>query len=887
MPQLTPTPAALNFNFQVGGTANVLQKTINLTSSGIPVSYTASSSTNVQGVQWLSLGNTQGTTPGTLTVNVTPFLFAAGQYQGTITINAAGASNATTTIPVTLNISDKPLLDLSPSSLQFSYQVGGPVPPDQFITAATTTPGLNYTVAASTNGTGNWLTVTGSGNTSSPVDVAVNPVGMPAGTYTGTLSFNAIGGGNNPQLVNVTLTVTSNPTLISSPAATPGIIFNFETGLNQPAPQTVSISSSGADLPFTVVANQSSTSNGVNWLLLGTPSAQTTPATFTVGVNPTGRAPGQYTGNIAVTAPGGSSQLTLPVTLNISAAGTALLSVSPQTITFNTVNGSAIDPVSVTVNSTGETVQFQAVPTILSPPGGSWLVVGPPSGPSSAQFPSKLTVVAVPAGLAVGTYRANLTIQPMNGTPPVVLPITLNVSPGNLSATPATLNFTQASGGSAPPPPQTINLTSTGAALPFNVFASGASWLGVTPPNGTTPGTLSITVNGGNLPPGNYTGQINIVSAGAGNSPVTVRVNLTVTASQSLTLAAGGGGTSVAFTSQAGAAAPPAQTVAVSVSTGTAPFTAAAAVTSPANGTWLTVTPATGTATSTPTNLTVSVNPQGLAPGTYNGTVTVTSPNAGNSPQRINVTYTVTALPTPAPTAVTNAGSFLPGAIAPGEIITIRGTNMGPPAPGVIPAVSGNALPTQAADTQVTFDNLPAPLLYVSDTQINAIVPYGVSGRAQTRMVVTSKGMASTAIVLNVAESAPDVFPSGAPGVPTNQAAALNADGSYNGPDNPAAKGTPIVIFATGEGQTNPAGVDGLIIAANVNALKKPVLPVRVMIGGQEAEVQYAGSAPGFVSGALQINALVPASAPSGPSVPISFSVGNNSSNSNFRVAIQ
>jgi uncharacterized protein (TIGR03437 family) len=283
----------------------------------------------------------------------------------------------------------------------------------------------------------------------------------------------------------------------------------------------------------------------------------------------------------------------------------------------------------------------------------------------------------------------------------------------------------------------------------------------------------------------------------------------------------------------------------------------------------------------------VAVNPQGLSPGIYSGTVTVTSPNTGNSPQRINVTYTVTAIPTPAPTAVTNAGSFQPGPVAPGEIITIRGTNMGPPAPGVVATISGNSLPATLADTQVTFDNIPSPLLYVSDTQINAIVPYGITGRAQTRVVVASKGTPSTAIVLNVADSAPDIFPSGAPGVPSNQAAALNADGSFNGPNNPAAKGTAIVIYATGEGQTNPAGTDGLIIPLDVNALKKPSLTVRVTIGGQEAEVQYAGSAPGFVSGALQINAVVPPGAPSGGSVPISFSVGNNSSNNNFRVAIR
>ena len=884
-PQLSATPSALSFNFQVGGTSNVLQKTISLTSSSTPLTFTASATTNLPGIQWLSIANTQGNTPGTVTVSISPFAFPLGQYQGTITINSPGASNPTTTIPVTLNISDKPLLDLSPSTLQFSYQAGGPVPPDQFVTPASTTPAQNYTVAVSTNGTGNWLTATAPGLTPQPVDVAVNPVGMPAGNYTGTLTFNMIGGSNNPQVVTVNLTVTNNPTLITSPTATTGLVFNFETGLNTPAPQTVSVSSSGADLPFSVTSNQSNTSNGVNWLLLGTPSGQTTPATFTVGVNPAGMNPGQYSGNVTVAAPGGTSQVTLPITLNITAAGTALLSVSPSSITFTSVNGSVIDPLSVTVSSTGETVQFQAVPNIISPAGGTWLIVGPPSGPTSSQFPSRFTVVANAQGLAPGTYRANISIQPTNGTPNVILPVTLVVSAGNIAAAPATLTFTQAAG-SPPPPTQTINLTSNGVPLAFNVFASGAQWLGVTPPNGTTPATLTVNVNGGSLQPGNYTGQINIVAPGAGNSPQAVTVNLTVTAAQTLALSAGGA-SSLTFTSQAGAAAPPTQTIGVTVSAGSAPFTAAASVTSPAGGNWLSVTPTSGTASTTASNLTVSVNPQGLAAGTYTGTVTVTSPTTGNSPQRINVTYTVTAIPTPAPTAIANAGSFQPGAVAPGEIVTIGGTNMGPPAPGVVATITGNSLPTQVSDTQVTFDNIPAPLLYVSDKQINTIVPYGVTGRAQTRIVVTYKGTASTAIVQNVADTAPGIFPSGAPGVPQNQAAVLNANGSFNGPNNPAPKGQPIVIYATGEGQTNPPGVDGLIIPLDVNALKKPILPVLVTIGGQPAEVQYAGSAPGFVSGALQINAVVPDTAPSGSAVPISFSVGGNSSSNNFTVAIQ
>src|SRR5207302_9459415 len=123
----------------------------------------------------------------------------------------------------------------------------------------------------------------------------------------------------------------------------------------------------------------------------------------------------------------------------------------------------------------------------------------------------------------------------------------------------------------------------------------------------------------------------------------------------------------------------------------------------------------------------------GLAPGTYTGMVTLTSPGAGNSPQAMHVTYTITPLAAPAPTIISNAASGVSGPVSPGEIVSIFGGNLGPSA-GVPTVVSGGSIQTLIAETQVTFDNIPAPLLFVSATQINAIVPYGIAGRASTRL---------------------------------------------------------------------------------------------------------------------------------------------------------
>lgn len=678
----------------------------------------------------------------------------------------------------------------------------------------------------------------------------------------------------------MTLAVTNNPTL-TSPSALAGLTFNYEIGQALPGPQTVSVSSSsGGPLSFTIATAQNNSSNGLTWLLAGNPSSSVTPATFSALVSPNGMAAGQYTGAIVVTTPG-ANPLSIPVTLNISNLGFPLVSVNPQSLTFNSVSGGGVNPQNVTVLSTGEPVGYFLTGSITNPPGGTWLILSAPGLPASAAAPSVFSASAQPAGLPVGTYTASINVQPLNGSPVVVIPVTLNVTATNLSLSPGTLTFTQTFGGPAPPQ-QTINVASSSTAVPFNVAISGGTWLTVSPPSGTAPATLAVFVNGAGLQPGNYTAQIVVTAQGAVSGTQAVTVNLTVAPSQTLSVSTN----ALNFNSVAGSAPPAPQTVTLTAPVGSLPFTAITNINSPVGGNWLSVSPSIGTATASPTTLTVTVNPQSLGAGTYTGTVTVSSPNAPNSIQTINVTYVVNAIPTPLLSTVVNGASFQPGAIAPGEIVTITGTNLGP-ATGVSGTASpGSILPALILGTQVTFDGIPAPLLYVSATQINAVVPYAVAGRVQTRLTVTFNNASSNSVALNVTDSAPAIFLNTAPGFPLTQGAILNQNVTVNAPNNPAPRGSVIVIFATGEGATTPQGVDGLVIPLDPNALKRPLLPVQVAIGGYAADVQYAGSAPGFVSGALQINAVVPDGTGSG-SVPIVVTVGNNSSPMGTTVAVQ
>ena len=199
---------------------------------------------------------------------------------------------------------------------------------------------------------------------------------------------------------------------------------------------------------------------------------------------------------------------------------------------------------------------------------------------------------------------------------------------------------------------------------------------------------------------------------------------------------------------------------------------------------------------------------------------------------------TVTAPELPRPAAVVNAATFELGPVAPGEVVTLFGSGIGPPA-----AQSG--LATLLGETRVWFDGTPAPLLYAQAGQVSAIVPFGVAGKPSTAVMVEYRGVRSAPMNIPVVQAAPALFSAF------------------------AQVGDIVVLYGTGAGAMDPPLADGQVPAG---AVSKPVLPVAVRIGGVDAEVLYAGQAPGIVAGVIQINVRVPAGM-SGP-VPVQLIVG-------------
>jgi uncharacterized protein (TIGR03437 family) len=192
------------------------------------------------------------------------------------------------------------------------------------------------------------------------------------------------------------------------------------------------------------------------------------------------------------------------------------------------------------------------------------------------------------------------------------------------------------------------------------------------------------------------------------------------------------------------------------------------------------------------------------------------------------------------PNAVTSAASFLVTGMAPGELSAVFGENLGPAEGQVVPVSDGH-FPTQYAGVSLSVNGYPAPLLYVSQSQVNFVTPFEVAGQNKRVLQMSYNGIASDAYYDGYGPSEIDlgIF------------AAANSDGSVNSVINPATAGSYVVVYGTGAGVFGPPETDGEIMGS---ALATPVLPVVALIDGQPATVLYAGSAPGLVAGVLQVN---------------------------------
>ncbi len=153
------------------------------------------------GGTWLTVSPSATASPADLLVSVNPQGLAAGLYYGVVALNDASGATPASYLPVSLQVSDGPILTVPSQSLTFSAKVGDPPPPSQSIVVNGT--GRASAFDVNTNGA-SWLQVNpATGVTNATLDVVAVPDGMAAGYYFGVVTISISGMPGSEQYVPV------------------------------------------------------------------------------------------------------------------------------------------------------------------------------------------------------------------------------------------------------------------------------------------------------------------------------------------------------------------------------------------------------------------------------------------------------------------------------------------------------------------------------------------------------------------------------------------------------------------------------------------------------------------------------------------------------------
>lgn len=702
---------------------------------------------------------------------------------------------------------------------------------------------------------------------------SVNAGGLAPGSYEATVSITVPNASPSIAIVTVRLLVTdSTPPM---PDVEPsGLSFAFLPG-DRPASQQLGVlNRGGGAFSYSLTA---STRTGGAWLRV-TPSSGTAPGVASVTADSSALAPGTYSGEIRVRTTASAREFIVPVTASVSRVPQSIL-VSQTGLTFIAVrNGGVVPSQQVGVLNTGQgTMNFTASASVLAA-GPQWLSVSPTMGSATAgalQVPL-LDIGVNPAGLTDGEFYGQvridapgadnspqlvsivLNVLPLGSNPgPVVRPTGLifigeeGSSPGaqelrvsNLTA--ATVGYIS---GRTPEPPNALFV-----ALPPQgvVVPDGPSRIVIQPDfRGLTAavrrGTLTLDFSDGSF----QTVRVLLVVApragpGAGLAahnncaPASLQSEFTLVPRNFLATAGWPMPIETRVADNCGHLLTTGAVVA-SFSNGDQPVALSHLQEGRWSGTW---------------------TPKRAASGPV--LIRVSSESA-NRALRGEITIDGTMRDNPNPPVV-RAGGIVSAA---------AGAAFTPLAVGGLVSIYGNALAdgiTQATDvplatrlgsTQVVLQGRSLPLLYVSERQINAIVPYDVSVNTRLTLVVR-RGSSSTATeTITTTAVQPGVF------------VVTNPNTSIADARSPARPGDPVVIYCEGLGAVDPPVPAGS--AASLTTLSAVTATVAVNIGTRPAQVLFAGLTPGSV-GLYQVNVIVPPDTPRGDAVPVEVIAGGQSS---------
>jgi uncharacterized protein (TIGR03437 family) len=787
-----------------------------------------------------------------------------------------------------------PTISLQQNSLAVSAASGG-APVTMNAAVQGSVQGLAFAVSATTASGGNWLSAgAASGNTPDLLSITADPSNLTPGSYTGTITI--VPAAATPASLTLTVTFTVGAALPPQLSVDqPNLSFTYPAGTPARS-ETLKVSNAGGGaLAFTVSA---ATLTGGSWLSVSPLTGSVSPGApvlLTVTANPSNLPTGTYTGSLTIQSNGGGT-IVVPVNLAISSLPQALLLTQTGMSFTGVAQGGVVPPQSFGIVNLGAgSLSWTASVSTLA--GGNWLSAAPASGSSNAsQAAPQVTVSVSPNGLTAGDYYGMVRIDaPGAANTPQVVTVFLAVLPAGsnpgASVQPAELFFTASPGGGSPGSQDVLVYSIGATALTFSTpqlssSSSGSSsfsvdavpYVGTLDPSQPTPvvvqplgnfaaGTFSDFVNFQFSDGRIQTLKVNVIAGTSGSGTTgalrprdsstpcapTKLIPALTTLSPAFAVAAGW---PVALSVQSMDDCGNPQTsgsITVRFSNGDPPL----ALSSLNDGTW---------------QATWATAQSGVGqPVTLNITAT------NNQLQLTGTSQVLGGLSSPkTPPAITQAGvvsaaSFVKfTALAPGGLIAIFGNLL---ADDTISA-SSIPLPTTLGNAQVIIAGQPAPLLFVSPGQINAVVPFSLNTNTTQSLLIQRDLTLSSPVPINVADGQPAVFlnPSAIPYVFAYRG---TAPAFLVTPSTPAQAGDVLLFYCAGLGVTNPPVADG--VASPSSPLAYTQSSVTVTIGGQNANVIFAGLTPTLV-GLYQVNLTMPAGVTPGNAVPVLLTVAGQTS---------
>lgn len=815
----------------------------------------------------LQVNRTLGTVTGTtLTPGTFQFTLQASDSRGSL-----GQKDCSLRVVASLR--------LSSNTLTFRAAAGAPRATTQLVHITSETPGQSWTVGATG---GEWLRATpGSGRAPGVVEVSANASGLAEGSYSGLVTITSQGAIQQSSTVSVDFAV-------GAPAAAETHVQPRTVMLSMPRgtvreERVVQITRRGiGPVGFTA---QVETETGGGWVALPSPTGEASaqaPGRVRIVFQPSALPAGTYHARLLLDI-ADQPRVVVPIVMGITNTR-EFLTVSPSVIHMQAVAGTGVTPpqtIAVALNGAGA---VNWTTTVLADPGQSrWLTATPTGGRVNPGGISNLELRANTAGLDPGKYAAELLVNApgVDNSPRLVL-VNLEVVPsGNVVfADTAGLTFSGTPGSSVLPAQAVTVYNSGRTAVNFDFDLSGdaAIWSvssqgdRVIPAGGTA--RLEVTANPARLAGGVYTGQLNIqVSGDLTVRAVDLRLLLGARPAGAATACPPGGLEVVSQRTAIGFRTPAATHLPVDVQVWDATG-------APATRGVVTAMLAGSDSITTLTH---------LADGRWSGIVRA-GLNAGPSALQVlaedrdrgltgclDVAGTVVeaAPPLLAEGGVMSTASFREGMpLAPGGMVAIFGARL---AEGVTNSLA-LPLPQLLGVTRARIGNTRLPLFFAGElrdyAQVNGILPYGLTPNVINQLHVQSAGgIAATDVFITDAQ--PAVFTVNQAG--TGQAIAVHGTNPLLLADaaNPIGRGQVVVIYCEGLGPVTPPIEAGRAVPGE--PLSRTALPVRLTIGGQTAEVQFAGLTPGL-TGLYQINAVVPASVTPGNEVPLVVTVNGQSS---------